>query len=67
MRDCTYSVRIRLARSRERVISHARMTVCISASLISRPRVVVASTVTTIREGPSSIDFSDAPTILSVF
>ena len=66
MRDCTYSVRIRLARSRDRVISQARMTVCSSASLISRPLVVVASTVTTMREGPSSMDFSDAPTVLSV-
>lgn len=67
IRDWTYSVKILLALSSDRVISHARITVCSSFSLISRPLEVVASTVTTIREGPSRIDFNGAPTRLSVF
>ena len=66
MRDCTYSVRIFFARSKARVISQALITVWSSVELMCRPRVVVLSTVTTIREGPSRTDFKGAPTMLSV-
>lgn len=45
---------------------HARRVVWSSESVISRPLVVVPSTATTMRDGPSSTDFSDAPTRLSV-
>ena len=44
----------------------ARTTVWSSAELIPRPLVVVPSTVTTMRDGPSRTDFSDAPTRLSL-
>lgn len=67
IRDCTYSVKILFARSSDKVISQALRTLCNSASLIPSPLEVVASTVTTISDGPSSIDFSDCPTMLSVF
>ncbi len=66
IRDCTYSVRTFFARSSDNVISQAWKTVRSSRLLNSRPLVVVLSTVTTIKVGPSSTDFSDAPTILSV-
>ena len=45
---------------------HAESTVRSSESESARPRVVVASTVTTMRVGPSSIDFKDALTGLEV-
>jgi hypothetical protein len=44
----------------------ARSTVWSSLGLISRPLVVVPSTVTTMRDGPSRTDLSDAPTRLSL-
>lgn len=66
MRDWTYVVRMCFARSKESVISQARYMVFSSEAESSRPRVVVASTITTIKVGPSSIDLNEALTRLSV-
>ena len=43
-------------------MSQAERTVESSEGERARPRVVVASTVTTMRVGPSRIDFREAPT-----
>lgn len=55
-----------LARSSSRVMVQADRTVSSSSSERERPRVVVASTVTTIRVGPSRMVFKEVPTGLLV-